>query len=221
MIFMTIILFHELGHILVGVLFRWKIEKVIIMPFGGLTIFQELINKPILEEFLVCIAGPIFQTIYYIFISRCIDIKNMHYSLLLFNLLPIVPLDGSKLLNLLLNKLFPFRLSYIMTNVLSIVLSFLFLIIIIYMNWNFILFLTLLLLIKKTIKEIKNTNYIFNRFLLERYINDINIKKIKQIEGIKLQKMYRDYKHIFISDKNYYTEREIIRKRFDLKRKLW
>lgn len=220
-LFMSIIIFHELGHISVGLLFKWKLEKIIILPFGGLTIFDEYINRPILEEFLVCIAGPIFQIIYYFLVSNFFDIKNIHYSLLFFNLLPLVPLDGSKLLNLCLNKLLPFYSSHILTSVVSILIAFLGLLILVKWKWNLLLFLTLLLLIFKTIKEIKNTNYIFNRFLLERYIRNLNIIKIKKIRGSNLKRIYRDYKHVFIYDKNYYTEREIIRKRFDLQVKVW
>ena len=60
---MNIILFHELGHILSGLFFKWKIDKIIILPFGCLTIFDEKINKPIFEEFIISISGFIFQII--------------------------------------------------------------------------------------------------------------------------------------------------------------
>lgn len=220
-IFMSIILVHELGHILVGLLFKWKLEKIVVLPFGGLTVFNEYINRPILEELLVCLAGPLFQIIYYFSVSPFINITNIHYSLLFFNLLPIVPLDGSKLLNLFLNKLFPFHLSHILSNVVSALILILGLFIIVIFKWNLLLLLTMFLLIFKTIKEIKNTDYIFNKFLLERYIKNIDIVKSKKIKGLNLKNMYRDYKHIFIDNKNYYTEREIIRKRFDLQGKVW
>lgn len=220
-LFMSIILFHELGHITIGSLFKWKIEKIVILPFGGLTIFNECINRPILEEFLVCIAGPIFQIIYYAIVSSFINIKIIHYSLLIFNLLPIVPLDGSKLLNVILNKFFPFYLSNILTNIISFIGSFLCIFTIIIGNWNLLLSLTIFLLIFKTIKEFKNINYIFNKFLLERYINPVDITRMRKINGLNLKKMYRDYKHIFTYNKKYYTEREIIRKRFDLQGKVW
>lgn len=219
-VFMSIIIFHELGHILIGLLFNWKIEKIIIMPFGGITLFNENINKPLLEEFFVCLGGPFFQCIYYIFISNFFNISHMHYSLLIFNLLPIVPLDGSKLFNMFFNRLFAFKLSYIYTNMLSILLI-LFGLLILIKQWNLLLFLTLLLLMVKTIKEIKETKYIFNKFLLERYVQDFKFKKIKVIKGVNLNKMYRDYKHIFYYNNNYCTEREIIRKRFDLQGKVW
>lgn len=220
-VFMSIILFHELGHITFSLIFKWKIEKIIILPFGGLTIFDEYINRPIHEELLVCLAGPIFQIIYYFIVSNFVDITNIHYNLLIFNLLPIVPLDGSKIFNLFLNKIFPFHTSHILTNITAILVSIISFFVIINKDWNLLLFLTIILLVFKTIKELKNTNYIFNRFLLERYIKHLNLNKTRQIKGLNLKKMYRDYKHIFICDKKCYTEREIIIKRFDLQGKVW
>ena len=65
-IFTSIILIHELGHITSALIFKWNIEKVIILPFGGITIFNERIDKSLLEEFIIAIMGPIFQIIFMI-----------------------------------------------------------------------------------------------------------------------------------------------------------
>ena len=42
--FMLLILVHESGHILIAMVFKWNIDKIIILPFGGLTKFNEIIN---------------------------------------------------------------------------------------------------------------------------------------------------------------------------------
>ena len=73
--FMLLIIVHELGHILVSLYFKWNIEKIIILPFGGLTKFNEIINRPLIEEFLIAISGIIFQTIFYVLIKDKIDYK--------------------------------------------------------------------------------------------------------------------------------------------------
>lgn len=220
-IMMSIIIFHEMGHVLIAKLLKWKIEQILILPFGCLTIFDEPINKPLLEEFLVCIGGPIFQIFYYVIISNFMDISTIHYSLLIFNLLPIIPLDGSKILNLLLNKIFPFYYSQIISCIVSLTTILLVSLFSIFNNQNLMLLLTFFLLFIKLFKEIKNTKYLFNKFLLERYMQELNIPRIKKIRGINLRAMYRDYRHLFISEKNYYTEKQIIRKKFDLQRKVW
>ena len=98
----SLILFHELGHIFFAILFRWKIEKVIIFPFGGLTVFNQKINSSLKEEFFIAIAGPIFQILFFILINdQNILFKHYHTLILLFNLLPVYPLDGSKILNII------------------------------------------------------------------------------------------------------------------------
>ena len=68
---MGITLFHELGHIIMGKIFKWEILKIVILPFGCITYFKIDLNVKLKEEFLVTIMGPIFQmigaTIYYYF----------------------------------------------------------------------------------------------------------------------------------------------------------
>ena len=46
--FLFIIIIHEIGHIITSIAFKWKIDKISIMPFGCITIFSELINKPLI-----------------------------------------------------------------------------------------------------------------------------------------------------------------------------
>ena len=72
-----------------GIYFKWKIEKVIILPFGALTIFNVDLNSKIYEEFLICIMGPLFQLIFtfifYYFTNNDV-IFNYSFSILFFNL---------------------------------------------------------------------------------------------------------------------------------------
>lgn len=204
-----IILFHEIGHILAGIYFNWKIEKVIILPFGGLTIFNERINRPILEEFIIALTGPIFQTSLFLFLKNPLFI-NYNLGLLLFNLLPILPLDGSKILNLLLNKILSFKRSHTISIIISVtilLLSFLL------FKSNLILFLIFVLLSFKTYSELKNHRYIFNKFLFERYLYKMSFKKLKKVRSEN--KMKRDYRHLIFDGNKYITEREFLAYLFD------
>ncbi|MDD2377647.1 MAG: hypothetical protein PHD10_03000 [Bacilli bacterium] len=211
----SIIIIHELGHVLGALYFKWKIDKIIILPFGGLTVFNEKINRSMKEEFIILVLGPIFQIIYALTLNSEI-FNNYHYAILLFNLLPIHPLDGSKLFNLFINKLFPFKLSHLFT----IILSFIVIWITFFYRINLLSILILLFLFINVVKELKIHQYLFNRFLLERYFYHFNFKKNKIIKGNDLHKMYRDYKHLFYDGEKYRSEREILRKTFDNKVKL-
>lgn len=214
--FMLLILIHELGHILISLLFKWKIDKIIILPFGGLTKYNEMINRPLIEEFLVSISGIIFQIIFYKLIYKYIDYKYftfINYFIIIFNLIPIYPLDGSKILNVLFNKITSFKNSILLTVIISymciIILSLLL------FNTNKILFMIFIFLFIEVNKYYKEKDLIFNKFLLERYLNDLKFKKEKIIKNV--DKMKKDYRHLFYIDNKYMTESTFLKKMFDFK----
>lgn len=207
---MMIILIHELGHILSSIYFKWNTEKIMILPFGGITIFDEKINRPLKEELIIALSGPLIQFIVFSNINNPLILKY-HYFLLFFNLLPIVPLDGSKIFNICLNYFLPFKLSHIIT----IIVSFL-LLSLIFVKFNLIILLVFIFLIFKIIDEYFNHKNIFNKFLMERYLYKFNFKRRKIVRNTN--SMFRDNKHLFYIDNKYQTEDEILQKRFDIKR---
>lgn len=215
LIFTSIIFIHEIGHVLVALYYKWNIAKILILPFGGLTIFNEQINKSLKEELHILIGGPLLQTSFFILMYNITNnyvFYNYHFFILLFNLLPIFPLDGSKLLNIILNKIIPFKISYIITLVISIIIIF-FITIFIFNN-NFLIIITFLFLLIKVIIEFFKISYIFNKFLFERYIYPFSFKKTKIIKGDKLYKMFKEKKHLFCIDNTYVSEKKVLDKRF-------
>ena len=54
-LFLIIVIFHELGHVLAGLIFKWKIKSINVLPFGAITIFDEGLTKSLLEEFVISI----------------------------------------------------------------------------------------------------------------------------------------------------------------------
>lgn len=206
-IFSSIIVVHELGHIIGALVFKWKIDKIILLPFGGITIFKENIDKSLKEEFIIAILGPLFQLIFYLIYKNNLTFSYYNVIILLFNLLPIYPLDGSKIFNILFNIFFPYKLSHI----LSIALSFIFIILIIIYKID--LSIILIFIIMELLKEIIKHKYYFNKFLLERYLNNFDFKKHKIIK--KITSMKKQTKHIFKINNKYYTEKDFIRKVFD------
>lgn len=214
-LFTFIIVFHEVGHILTGIRYKWKIEEVLILPFGALTIFNEDLNRPIKEEFFITIMGPIFQILLTLLFKDNPHLVKYSLIILIFNLLPIYPLDGSKLCNLFLNKITSFNRSHILMLLISVIS----IVVLLLKDFNLILLLIVSFLILKVLNEIKDHNSLFNRFLLERYLKHYNFKKMKQINSI--YDMKRDYRHVFKSEKTFITERNLLKKRFDFKYKTW
>lgn len=183
-----IILFHELGHILASIYYKWNINKIVILPFGALTIFNELLNKSIKEEFIILIMGPLFQLLLLILFNNINSyFNNYNYGLFIFNFLPIYPLDGSKFWFLLFNKYLPYKLSLYLILFISI------LFIVLTIKINLISILIYLFLLISIIKEYSNIKYIYNKFLLERLNYNLSFKKLKSINNINY--FYRDYYH--------------------------
>lgn len=217
--FMLLIIVHELGHIIISLCFKWNIDKIIILPFGGLTKFNEIINRPLIEEFLIAIAGIIFQMIFFILVKDKIDYKYfsiINYFILIFNLIPIYPLDGSKILNVIFNVVTTFKNSILLTIIISYI-SIISLIIMIG-RVNKLIILVLVFLLIEVNKLYKEKEYIFNKFLLERYLSEFKFKKKKTIN--KVDKMKKDYKHLFYIDNKYLTESYFLKKMFDIKNNL-
>ena len=70
-------------------------------------------------------------------------------------------------------------------------------------------------LLFKTYTEILEHSFIFNKFLLERYLYKINYKKIKNIKNLK--RMYKN-KYNFINNE---SEEKFLAKIFDNKGYFW
>ena len=211
--FMLLIITHELGHIIISLIFKWKIEKVIILPFGGVIIYDIKLNTPLIQEFLVSISGVIFQYIFYIIFLRFIEYKYfdyINYFIIMFNLLPIYPLDGSKIFEVILNKIICYRRSLFFVDIVSFILLF---VLFIYMfSINKLLFIVVVLLLTKVISHYKNIDIIYNKYLLERHMYIYKFKKIIIINSIK--KFKKDYLHLLKIGNKYMNEKRFLNKYF-------
>lgn len=146
MIFFAVV--HELGHLLMGLMLKMKPERIELMPFGLSISFKVNVqdinkkrgngNQQIFKEILVASAGPLTNLIILIF--TYVFFGNSNFSslviyanllILIFNLLPIYPLDGGRILNGILHILFgrlearslSFDISMVVTIVLTAVSS--------------------------------------------------------------------------------------------------
>ena len=140
----------------------------------------------------------------------------LNYFIIIFNLIPIYPLDGSKILSCFFYKITTFKISILLTLITSYIL--LFFLSIILFDKNKIIFLLYIFLYKEVNILYSNKNLIFNKFLLERYLNNFNFKKEKIIKSV--DKMKKDYKHLFYFENKYMTESTFLKKMFDINKNL-
>lgn len=219
--FTSLIIIHELGHYYTCKILKIKVDNIIIYPYGGITKINDKIDINLNKELLISISGVIIQSIYF-FIIYLLYKNNFlreytyniffkyHYNILIFNLIPIYPLDGSKILNIIINKIFNFKLSNILIIIISII-NIILLLFIYKFNYSYIMILGIL--INYLYNYLTNIKYIYNRFLLEKHLYKTNFKNKKIINNYK--NMYRNTNHIIKKDNIYQKEVDFLSKMFD------
>lgn len=211
-----LIIIHELGHFLTAVLLNVEVDKIYLYPFGGISKINTTQNLNIFKEFLILLMGPIFQIIaYFILINILKDydkvINTYHYGILIFNLLPIYPLDGGKILSLLFQINIPLKKSIYISLISStiIILGIIFFNI---KNLNLNIIIASIILLIKINKEYKEINYLYEKFLLERYLNKYNYKKSSLIKNPN--NFYRNKRHLLKISGKYYLEKDFLEKKY-------
>lgn len=212
-----ILLFHDLGHLIIMKIYKVKIIGIEILPFGSIINTSINYNMNSNKLFLISSGGVLMQLLLYIVFYLLYNygiISLLSYQIfltynkmiILFNILPIIPLDGSKVFLSIIERFWSFKSSIKIVNIISIVS------IIVFIFTNTIslnlIFISLFLLFK-TYSEIVNHSYIFNKFLLERYLYGSNYSKIINVPSIK--KIYKN-RFNFINNER---EDKILAKLFD------
>lgn len=181
LIMLIIVFIHELGHYTMAKAHNWRIKGMTLWVFGGVMETDEHGTRPIKEEVQVILAGPI-QHIFIYLIAGIIDhlallpesiIALIYYYntiILLFNLLPIFPLDGGKILFIWLSSIVSYSRAHHIIIIFSIIACLLLIMIQLYFfPFTFSAFCLLVFLILENRLEWKRRYYTFFRFLLQRY----------------------------------------------------
>lgn len=208
LIYLLIMVAHELGHIIMIKLLKYKINKITILPTGGIIETNINLNIKSLHLFLISISGILMQLVLFLMIPTNIYqyeiFYNLNTSLIIFNLIPIIPMDGSKILESINENIFKYRITTYITIIISIISLF----IMYKITENTLIFITLYIF---NIKNILNIKYVYNKFLLERYLYKYKYKKNKYVNSIK--DLYKTRNNYIIYDK-IVNEEEILLEKF-------
>ncbi len=119
-IWFFVVLIHEMGHFAGARLFKWRISRIDILPFGGAAVVEEHGTRPFHEEVWVAVLGPV-QHIWLTGAALLLSQRDvisaddfnwfflLNITLFIFNLLPIWPLDGGKVAFALFTRWVPFK----------------------------------------------------------------------------------------------------------------
>ncbi|WP_430785021.1 M50 family metallopeptidase [Virgibacillus flavescens] len=196
-IMLGIVLFHELGHYLMAISFKWRINSITLWVFGGVMDTEEHGSRPVYEEALVSIAGPFQHAFIYLFIIIVTPMGIIPYSvmeiiiyynnvILLFNLLPVWPLDGGKFVFTILSGLIPFKKAHrimVLTSI-CIAASILFIQLVVFPFTMSAVFIMLFILVENR-TEWKQHYYVFLRFLSNRFYKENDARKTTSIKVAK------------------------------------
>ena len=205
-ILFIVIIFHELGHLFWLYKYHKKIINIKIYPFGGITKYESLLNHNIKEEIIISIGGIINQILLFFIIKLLFILNIINFNtyclfnksnmfLIIFNLLPIISLDGSKLLNSILEYFFTYSNSLIITIIISFISLIIFTIISISLKINALIILSYLYYC--FFMFIRNYKYIKERFVLERILYKIPYNNIRYDTLFNKNKLRQQTYHYF------------------------
>ncbi|MCS7458719.1 M50 family metallopeptidase [Paenibacillus doosanensis] len=130
----VIVLVHEWGHVVAAKNFGWRVKEVQLLPFGGVAVVEEMASVPVWQEIIVTVSGPLqngmmivaafaLQSAGFISGEWGAYFIQANVFVALFNLLPILPLDGGKLMQSLLSLWLPYQRVIALSCVVSLVFS--------------------------------------------------------------------------------------------------
>lgn len=129
-----IVIIHELGHIAAAKGLGWQVREVQLLPFGGVAVMDDRGRASAAQEIGVALAGPL-QNVWMAGLGLALQgmqvwsVEWGQYFVLanvmiaLFNLIPVLPLDGGKVAFALVSLWLPFHRTLWVCTLLSIFFS--------------------------------------------------------------------------------------------------
>lgn len=217
MIIVYVILFvHEFGHFFLMKYYKIHVNSITMFPYGGMIKSTMLINTNSMKVLIISLGGVLSQLLLWIiiYIFYKLSIINCYYYdiffkynlyLILFNLIPLYPLDGFKILNSILELFISFKSSIIISLIINLVFLIIFFVYL-YINRisNYIIIIFLLFSLIKYFKDLK---YLIHKFYIERIIYNIKFDGLRSVYDYN--KMYKnDYNYIgIVGEKEYLFNR--------------
>ena len=205
---------HELSHYMVAKIFRVKVKEIQFLPIGFYLKIDDLELEKLYKQILVLSAGPLSYFISYLVLKIMYkydiisiygyeDGKISNLFILLFNLLPIYPLDGERIIEAILTPYlneYKLRVFRICISIISLVIASTFLV-------TLGEIVTLVFLYFVTIISIVN----FNKEYLFSLIKRLNKKMNNKVRINDKKEIFRLSDNYYLKNGNLMNEEEIIK----------
>lgn len=132
----AIVFVHELGHVAAARLFGLSVISVQMLPFGGVAVIEDNGTLSSSREMIIALAGPL-QNVLLIMLSTTLHVMGLwegafffyfiqcNLLIALFNLLPVLPLDGGKIVQAICALCLPYHTTLVWSLRISLIFSFL------------------------------------------------------------------------------------------------
>jgi stage IV sporulation protein FB len=109
-----VVILHELAHVVVAGGLGWRVERLELLPFGGVVQFDKAFCGTPGSEIAIALAGPIHNLICAGLVFTLLRremlppgfgkfVFELNLAMGLFNLLPAIPLDGGRVIRAVLS----------------------------------------------------------------------------------------------------------------------
>ena len=212
--YLVTVLLHEIGHAIVARHLGYQLEQISLLPFGAELSLQDDNFTPS-DEIKIAVAGPLVNLI---LIIICVSLWwifpiTYYYTDLfvfsnfitfVFNLLPVFPLDGGRVLRAIISKYKDTKTTEKIVSVTAITLSLLFFgvfIVSIFIEPLFYMALVSIFLLTGAFNFNKNAVYkrrIFSKDLQKNFKKGCNVNIVAVSEDMPLYKLVK-----FVNTQNY------------------
>ncbi len=213
-----ILIIHEVGHLFYLIKYKREITNITFYPFGGIIKHSASVNSNLKEDFFIHFGG-VFNNIILLVVFKLLNLElfyTLNLGILIFNILPIYPLDGFKIIKSLLNNVVCFKKNLYISLIISIIFIVLFTIVNICNIRSIYVYLLIASLIKMNIDYFKQIKKEYKIFLTNKYIYPNNKLKDKNIKKFNkpIYKLYKGKNNIFILDDLVIKEYDLLKKYF-------
>lgn len=209
---------HELGHLVVIKLFKKKVTLLEISPIGGILYLDGCQNDRNFKELLIYLGGPLISFSLY-FLVRFFKLNEVFiassYYIFLMNLIPIIPLDGGKIIMTLKQYFITYKLVLKLISVFSVITGIILVIICIKTTSLSIILMSFIYI---NLKNYLNISEEYFTFLWYKYLHP-NKKLPKKIiisrlidKHIIYHHFYKGYHHVFFLEHQLLDEEDVLKR---------